>query len=93
MRGYYSAQALYKLVSWPVTSRFADHLSAVTEPPSQGSDGGQHYSSSPIHHGTVCNLFPFSPLCGHLIPHDTQERTPAVPRSADHRCGRDIGGR
>ena len=63
MRGYYSVQALFNLVSWPVTSRFADHLSDVSEFPGKDSGGGQHYSDSPIYRDTGCNLFPSCLSC------------------------------
>ena len=73
MRGYYSVQALFNLVSWPVTSRFTDHLSAVSESSIEGSgDGdGHHNFNSPIHQDHGCNLFPFCPLSAskeHLDP-------------------------
>ena len=92
MRGYYSVHSLYNLVSWPVTSRFADHPCVVSEHPAESPGGGQHYSSSPIYRGTVCSLLPSCPLRGRLRPHDTQARDPVVLPSADHHCGRDMGG-
>ena len=63
MRHYYSVQALYNLLSWPVTSRFAVHPSAVGEPPAESSGGGQHYPDSPIYRDTGCNLFPSCLSC------------------------------
>ena len=63
MRGYCSVQALYNLVSWPVISRFADHLTFVSEAPPECSGGGQHYSDSPIYHDTGCNLLPSCLSC------------------------------
>ena len=62
MCDYYSVQILYNLVSWPATSRLADHLSAVSEPPAEGSGGSQHYSDFPISHDTGCNLCLSCPL-------------------------------
>ena len=57
MQYNYSAQTRCNLLSWPVT-RFADHLSAVSEPPGGSSCRRQHYFGSPIYQGTGCNLFP-----------------------------------
>ena len=76
MRGHYSAQALCNLVSWPVTSRFPDHLSTVCQPPAEGSGGGQHHSDSPIYRDTGCNLFPSYPLsvCKDDLDHTTLKR-------------------
>ena len=71
MRDYYSVQTLFNLVSWPVTSRFADHLSAVSESSIEGSGSGSgsgsgdghHNFNSPIHQDHGCNLFPSCLSC------------------------------
>ena len=64
MRGYYSVQALFNLVSWPVTSRFTDHLSAVSESSIEGSGDGHHHNfNSPIHQDHGYNLFPSCLSC------------------------------
>ncbi len=57
MQDNYSAQTRCNLLSWPVT-RFADHLSAVSEPPGGSSCRRQHYFGSRIYQSTDCNLFP-----------------------------------
>ena len=62
MRGYYSAHTLYNLVSWPVTSRFPDRLSAVSESLTDSSVRCQHYFGPPIYQGIGCNLCLSSPL-------------------------------
>ena len=58
MHAHYSVQALSNLVFWPVTDRFADRRSAVSEPQPENSGRGQHYSDSPIYQDTGCKLFP-----------------------------------
>ena len=67
MHDYYSVQVLNNLLFWPVTSRFADHLSTVGEETAGRSGDSQHYSGSPIYRDAGCRLFPSSlscPLCG-----------------------------
>ena len=63
MRDYYSVQALRNLLFWPVTSRFTDHLSAVSAETAGHSGNGQHYSDSPIYRDTGCKLFPSCLSC------------------------------
>ena len=58
MRAHYSVQALYNLLSWPVTYRFADHSPSVSDATAGRSGEGQHYSDAPIFHDTGCKLFP-----------------------------------
>lgn len=63
MHNYYSVQALNNLLFWPVTSRFADHLSTVREETAGQSGSGQHYSDSPVYRDTGCKLFPSCLSC------------------------------
>ena len=58
MRLYYSVQALYNLLSWPLIYRLADHSPSVSQATVGPSGEGQHYSDAPIFHDTGCKLFP-----------------------------------
>lgn len=63
MHDHYSVQGLNNLLFWPVNSRFADHLSAVSEETAGLSGDGQHYAGSPIYRDTGCHLFPACLSC------------------------------
>ena len=54
MRDYYSVQALYNLLFWPITYRFADHLSGISDPSAKGYADGHNNLSRPIYHNTGC---------------------------------------
>ena len=84
MHDYYSVQALNNLLFWPVTSRFANHLSSVSDETARHSVDGQHYSDSPIYRDTGCSLFPSCLSCplstckGDLGPKDLRRQLRAL---------------
>ena len=62
MRAYSSTPACCNLLSWPVTSRFADHLSAISAGTDVLSRDVHHDLNSPIHHDRGSHLFLSCPL-------------------------------
>ena len=60
MRDYYSVQSLHNLVSWPVTSPFPGHLSAVSESATGPSSNGHHNQDPgcPLFHARLRRLLP-----------------------------------
>ena len=85
MRDYYSVQVLYNLLSWLATSRFAEPLSTVSKATAERSGEGQHYSDSPIYHGTGCKLTlscllcPLSACKGYLSPKQLHRKLRYLP--------------
>ena len=57
MRAYFSTQPLYILRSPPINSRFAVHLTAISESAGTPSGEGHHNPSSPIYQASRCYLF------------------------------------
>ena len=66
MRDYYSVQSLHNLVSWPVTSRFPGHLSAVSETARGSSSSGGNHNQDPgcqLFHARLRRLLPALKAC------------------------------
>ena len=57
MRAYFSTQPLYILRSPPINSRFAVHLTAISESAGTPSGEGHHNPRSPIYKASRCYLF------------------------------------
>ena len=63
MRVKYNTRSPYIPLSPRQNSRFAVHLSTVSEETAGRYDGGQHYSGSPIYRDTGYRLFPSCLYC------------------------------
>ena len=57
MRAYFSTQPLYILRSPPINSRFAVHLTAISESAGTPSGEGHRKPNSPIYQASRCYLF------------------------------------
>ena len=70
MHGYYSVQSLCILLFWPVTTRFADHASAVAHPAAGASGDRQQHPEAPVYRGADLDFLPSPPALSLLACED-----------------------